>query len=52
MIDLSMTFEKMKEAIKFREYLVDEVISPKENPEYFSILHLQKVKLLMLRKVE
>lgn len=31
-----MTFERMKEEIKFREYIVDETISPNENPEYFS----------------
>lgn len=35
MINLDMTFEDMKKEIGFTHYLVDEVISPKENPEYF-----------------
>lgn len=36
MIDLSMTFEDMKKKIKFQEYLVEEVINPREDPDKFS----------------
>ncbi|MBT4376943.1 hypothetical protein HOD29_06220 [archaeon] len=36
MIDLKMTFERMKSEINFRKFLVDEVISPVKNPDKFA----------------
>ena len=36
MINLSMTFEKMKEKIRFREYILEETINPIDDPEKFS----------------